>query len=531
MEPPQKVSKVANETELKQIARQLALIRPSEIYSEGVQVHQLEGIFHALSTYVRALQGIAQCDVPALQAIQGTLLLWLDSIFTSQVELSSMNRASLFVTSCVCDRLQEIYGWSFSTAVTIVEKEEEEELISILLNVLTISIEDEALNPAVGRVCGVLEMVLRVIEFSQLATDLKKQLILLLIEAHARKVFNAVYVLRYLSRQQSDLHAAIALNAISQQHTCFDRRGCHAIEEIQIFHLQCTTRLCPRSSSLDEKLVELLVNNILRQHETLCDPATDCLVAANHNEALFSLFRESNLEQVKYAAIRGISLPWLLENVKNMPSDILKRSIAMLFLLVVQEDRCITVFKGENIVQKATEILLTILSNLLSHPRDEIPMDDLVAILRALMTSQASPCSNITVVRTLCRETIFIDVIEKHPAVISDVASVVLESPGLLSLFICWLQEVKRHPSFARSLSFNIARQPKVLTTITFAAGTLDWDVRRAVVWILYDLSTFAYNWRILARHPGVLSTMVHFVRDNRNPQLKQRVLQLAEVL
>jgi hypothetical protein len=278
-------------------------------------------------------------------------------------------------------------------------------------------------------------------------------------------------------------------------------------------------------------MIGLLVNNILRQHETLCYPATDCLVAANHNEALFRIFCESTLEQVKYGAISGISLPWLLESVNNMSCDELKRIISTMFLFVIQEDRGITVFKGENIIQKSTAILLTIIKCLLSHPRDAFPMDELVAILRALMTSHASPWSNISVVQTLCRETVSFDVIEKHPLLISDVASVVLEMPCLLGLFICWLQEVMRRPSFGHSLSDDLVRQPKVLTTIIFAASTLDWDIRQAVVWILYELSTHAYNWRILARHPGALSTMVHFVRDNRDSQLKRRVIQLAEVL
>lgn len=528
MEPPLKVPKVAND--LHRLARQLALIGPSGLQNDGGnRVGQLERALESLSHSIHKLEIIEQSDVRALQAIQGTLLLWLNSMFTSTDESSS--NSSMCIIASVCDRLKEIYGWSFSTATKLVEKEEQEEILLIFLNVISISFKNEALFPAIGHLCEVLEMVLNVVEFSELASDLKKQVILMLIEAHAKNVCNATFILNYLCRQQPDLHLDIALNAMTHRHPELNKE-CQASDENHLYYLQCIARLRPEGGPfLGGEMVELMLNNIFCEHPALLYPTIDCLIVDKQNEALFRIFLESQSEQVKYEAMKGLCLQWLAQGLDHMSCDILKVIMSTHFLLVVKGDGCIAINKNENSEQKATTILLTIINGLLSRPRETFPLNDLVAILRTLMKSRASQRCKCTIVETVCQETVYTSVIEKHPIMISDIASVVLEAPHLLTLFVCWLQELMRCSSSGRSLSDDIVRQPMVLTAIILAANKLDWNMRQSVVWILYDLSTYAINWRILVRHPGVLSTMVHFVRDSRDAKLKQRIMQLAKFL
>jgi hypothetical protein len=187
--------------------------------------------------------------------------------------------------------------------------------------------------------------------------------------------------------------------------------------------------------------------------------------------------------------------------------------------------------------RQAARMLLPLLSLLLKKQYlTDIPVKDWVDICQVLLKSSEDEevvhwtaqmfCR--LVIRTATTDTSSGDassgnrsLFYEHPSILGSLAGVILHNPSPRSAefellkedVLCALEVLTRQPH-DEAFWAVLARQPAVLSAATQGLTTGSREAREWAASVVWRLSDQAGNHRVVARHPGVISSMIRMVRD-----------------
>jgi hypothetical protein len=190
---------------------------------------------------------------------------------------------------------------------------------------------------------------------------------------------------------------------------------------------------------------------------------------------------------------------------------------------------------------------------------DDIPLNDAVNICLVLMDSKNHDVVEVVLSSFLCRlwqrdEAVGRTILIKRPDILSSMASVVSRRSGNLVVGRTLAKDVSEswlslctcpEDNFRSWVGYVFVRQEAALSALVSLCH--DPETSRAALQTVLALSEEISNHRLLARQPGLLTTLIRLVRDGMAPPMhgdgadtsqildreaiKQRIVVLAEVL